>query len=327
MSLPAPWRRWIAENLLRGLPAERIAAGLAAQGVAPDAAREAVSAVEQSPEYAAGRAMTRRLRQYEMMHRLARALAETAPDPGAIPRRPGLSADRFYAEHYAAGRPVVLPGHAEHWPARRWTPATLAARFGDVPIAITDGRERDPDYDMNAARHRRTVPLAEFVARITSSGPSNDCYAVAQNRNLEDPAFAPLMDDVPFDPDWLRPDGWKACSALWLGPEGTVTPLHHDTCNILFVQLHGTKRFRLVAPHETTLLDGARSMYAAVDPEDPASLGPVRVQAVDLGPGDAIFLPVGWWHHVRALSVSISLAFTHFVRPNAFDWYRPGALP
>jgi hypothetical protein len=35
---------------------------------------------------------------------------------------------------------------------------------------------------------------------------------------------------------------------------------------------------------------------------------------------------VGWWHHVRALDVSVSVALNGFVKPNAFDWYRPGQL-
>ena len=43
-----------------------------------------------------------------------------------------------------------------------------------------------------------------------------------------------------------------------------------------------------------------------------------------LAPGEALFLPVGWWHHVRALDLSISVAFNHFTWPNDFDWYRPG---
>ena len=69
-------------------------------------------------------------------------------------------------------------------------------------------------------------------------------------------------------------------------------------------------------------------MYAAVDPEDSASLEGVdaRFATVDVEAGDALFVPVGWWHHVRALSVSISVAFSGFARPNHFGWYVPGAL-
>ena len=32
----------------------------------------------------------------------------------------------------------------------------------------------------------------------------------------------------------------------------------------------------------------------------------------DLNPGEALLIPIGWWHHVRALDVSISVSFTNF---------------
>ena len=104
-----------------------------------------------------------------------------------------------------------------------------------------------------------------------------------------------------------------------------MTPLHHDTSNILFAQLHGRKRFFLAAPTETALLEGAVGVYAGLDPEKPAaSRADVRFLRVDLEPGEMLFIPVGWWHHVRALDVSVSVALNGFVRPNDFDWYRPG---
>jgi ribosomal protein L16 Arg81 hydroxylase len=40
---------------------------------------------------------------------------------------------------------------------------------------------------------------------------------------------------------------------------------------------------------------------------------------VPLNPGDVLFIPIGWWHHVRALDVSMTLTHTNFRRRN--DYY------
>ena len=100
-----------------------------------------------------------------------------------------------------------------------------------------------------------------------------------------------------------------------------MTPLHHDATNILFHQVYGRKKFLLAPPEEVDLLVGARDFYAAGDPEKD-DLG-VAFHEVLLEPGEALFLPAGWWHHVRAIDVSISFSLLCFRRPNDFDWFRP----
>lgn len=38
----------------------------------------------------------------------------------------------------------------------------------------------------------------------------------------------------------------------------------------------------------------------------------------ELSPGELIFLPIGWWHHVEAIDLSASLTLTNFDGPNDF---------
>ena len=68
-------------------------------------------------------------------------------------------------------------------------------------------------------------------------------------------------------------------------------------------------------------------MYSDLDPTLDLSEHPQHPHQINLTlhAGDALFIPVGWWHAVRSESVSISVAMTHFMRPNTFAWYRPNA--
>ena len=136
-----------------------------------------------------------------------------------------------------------------------------------------------------------------------------------------------MFDDVAAPEGLFATEKMRSSSALWFGPAGTITALHHDTSNILFCQIYGRKRLRIAPPDNPLLLPLARGLYSHLDPRDPA---PEHVEAaasmfdVVVEPGDALFIPVGWWHHVEALDVSISLALNGFGRNNVFPWYLPG---
>ena len=94
-------------------------------------------------------------------------------------------------------RAVVIPAYATQWPAMdRWTPAYLRDRFGQARVKVTDDRESDPDNDMKCAEHTRESSMAEYVVRVLASGDSNNTYMVANNRNIESPELAPILDDV-----------------------------------------------------------------------------------------------------------------------------------
>jgi ribosomal protein L16 Arg81 hydroxylase len=153
---------------------------------------------------------------------------------------------------------------------------------------------------------------------------------VARNKNIARPELASLFDDVRLPDGWFDSPHIATSSALWFGPAGTVTPLHHDASSILFCQVFGRKHLRLASPLEVSLFEGALAMYSSLNPERPGDdqrATGVTFKEVTLEPGAALFIPAGWWHHVRSLDVSISFAVNHFARPNNFDsWFRPGEL-
>ncbi|PCC70214.1 Cupin-like domain-containing protein [Nannocystis exedens] len=323
-SLTPAYRAWLAENLLRGAEEAAIRAALAERGVPEAAIAGALARARRSPELAGARAATAGLRREALVNRLRRALRATSP---AIERRALPSPGEFLARYWATGTPVIFTDVVPRWPAfSRWSPADLRARFGSAEIEMSIGRAADDDPDVRFKQHVRRTTLADYVDRVLMAGETNDLYLIANNRNLARPGLAGLLDDVALPAGYFDAARSAGCGALWFGPAGTVTSLHHDTSNILFFQVVGRKRFRLYPPDQPQLLAAARGVYSTLDPERPSPelAGAFGFDEVLL-PGEALFLPVGWWHHVRALDLSISVAFNNFVWPNDFEWYKPGA--
>lgn len=110
---------------------------------------------------------------------------------------------------------------------------------------------------------------------------------------------------------------------LWMGRAGqTNTPLHKDPNPNLFVQLAGRKRARLFSPEFGKVLMGNYSgsgaerkfrtgdemmvgkekedLEAAVWSENSES-GKIEGFETELGTGDGLFIPKGWWHAVKGV--------------------------
>lgn len=121
------------------------------------------------------------------------------------------------------------------------------------------------------------------------------------------------------------PVGGKAASA-----RNSFTPLHHDLTNNLLVQITGRKRVLLVAPDATPRLYNDHHVYSRIrDLAEPRivdrypALQGIHVHQVLLGPGDALFIPLGWWHQVTALDFSVTFTHTNFRWPNDFHAAHP----
>lgn len=317
--LARDWQVWAAENLLRGVSRAEIEARLADEGVPADVAAAALDAIEGSPALEAARTVARDARRWAMLAGAHELQARQAARPRAIVARPGIARDDFFDQHVATGVPCLLPGLAASWAdLAQLTPRAIADRWGEVAVEVTTDRENDPDYERTFRRRARTIAVRELVACM-ERGPSNDVYLVAQNLALERTPLRELLALVDAPEGWLAP-GEHA--SLWMGPAGTITPFHHDATSILVLQLHGRKRWRLIAPTERAWLARMTAPHTLLDPERDGIDG-VLVREVLVGEGDALFVPVGWWHHVEALAPSVTISLTKLAGAGDLGFFRP----
>ena len=325
------WSRWLAQNRMLGVADAELVAVMTGRGVPEAAVRAEVVRLAQDPCFQAGRWIGERLRKLESILAIQEQLRDLARAPRAIERRRQVSPTEFFDEYYAKNRPLVLIDFADGWPAQRWTVDSLQTALGDEAVEVMSGREEDERYELNAERHRSSMPFNEYANHVRATECSNDIYLVANNRLLDLPAAAALWPDFDIRRPPLDGEAGHGQAFLWLGPAGTVTPLHHDLMNVLFVQLHGRKQFTLIAPGFTPRLYNEAGVHAAVDPGHPdyvahPTFRGVPTTTVVVEPGETLFVPVGWWHQVESLDVSISLSFTNFSRTNQFSWQNPSGL-
>jgi hypothetical protein len=325
------WRRWIAENVLRGASAASMVEAMVQNGFDAQTANEEVAAAQNHPYVQAARTagvgnapnLENKVKKRDWVFEIYRRSARQASTFGQIPRVRKPSRQQFLDEYYSQNRPAVLEGALDDWPAlKRWTPDYLKQRLGDRIVEVQANRNSDPNYEIESGKFKKEMRFGEYVDLVETRGATNDYYITANNSGKNKENLKELWQDIVQLPEYLKGDD-PTGGFFWYGPQGTVTPLHHDLTNNFMAQVRGRKLIRLIAPFELPDVYNHRHCFSQVnlDRIDEQRFPQFRnVKVIDLviGPGDLFFLPVGWWHYVRGLDVSITMTFTNFVFDNDF---------
>ncbi|RFP15264.1 cupin-like domain-containing protein [Duganella sp. BJB488] len=236
----------------------------------------------------------------EMREAIKRASREL-PAVAEIPRIRALDAAAF-RKRAADGLPFLMAGAANRWPLCALTPESLRAQYSHLPV-----RARVGDY-INTAfapdRAMQDMSMLEYLELVAAGAHDLPPYlGNLELRELNRLCHWPTYFDKMGPP------------RFWLGPAGTVTPLHCDYDDNIFAQIWGTKRIFLAPPHHDEFLypneANAILFGSPFDPEAPDyEKFPLARQAatveVIVNPGDMLYVPAGWYHQVRALTFSLS---------------------
>jgi lysine-specific demethylase 8 len=125
--------------------------------------------------------------------------------------------------------------------------------------------------------------------------------------------FPGLASDTEFDA--LLPPGIRNRTLyLWLGSGGTRSGLHFDRFDNMNAQIYGRKSVFLVSPEQNVNLYpfGDNVEKSQVDPDHPdfdcfPRFANVRPLTAIMEPGEMLFIPRLWWHHLHSLEPAINV--------------------
>jgi hypothetical protein len=327
--LNSAWKKWLAEALMLYTDEAAILKIFTDNGLEGPSAKQCIREAIEDPYIEVARQYSQKLLKRDWLLRILRKSQRLSSYAHSVERRANLSSDELLEHYYSANRPVILTELLKNWTAlAKWTPKYLKDNLGHHTVEVQAGRESDPVYEQNHIALKKKLSFGEYIDLITSLRESNDYYMTANNAESNQAIMETLLGDIQPFPEHLTADVadiHKGGARLLFGPAGTVTPLHHDMSNILFAQVRGRKRFLLYSPLQMRYMYHYRNYFSQVDPENvDRDRFPLFQKAkpieFTIAPGEVLFLPVGWWHHVRALDLSISIAFSNFPFKN---YYRP----
>lgn len=231
--------------------------------------------------------------------------------------------------------PVVLTGCLDAWPLvadlqHAGTPGAqldiLDGLVGQRKVQFTQiapqhqghlGYADDLTTTFEFKSTKRKVAFADFSKVLRGALTRGDGGAVyMQSVPLGTfPALPPLVPDLPY---LQAITGYRQ---LWIGSGGHVVNLHFDPTHNLIAMLAGEKRITLVppdnladmypAPLDRRLGDaiGSRIKLLSLDPDKfPLALDHLaRAQVATLGPGDVLYIPPMWWHHVESFGLNVMI--------------------
>lgn len=262
-----------------------------------------------SPEQAAARqqareerdAQVRGVTSIEAMRVAIRDAARALPVINSVPRLGRLDGAAFRARA-AAGLPFLITGIVNRWPLSALTPQALRDNFSHLQV-----RARVGDY-VNTAfapdRAMQDMTMLAYLDLVAAGTPGLPPYL----GNLELRELNSLC-------HWPAYFSKMGPPRFWLGPAGTVTPLHCDYDDNIFAQVWGTKRIFLVPPHHDEFLYTSQAnailFGSPFNPEAPDfDKFPLARQAMAIEcmvhPGDMLYVPAGWYHQVSAQTFSLS---------------------
>lgn len=243
--------------------------------------------------------------------------------PAPIEVRHGVDRAGFETELFPAARPAVLKGLVSDWPivaAARESRTALAEAIRRFDVGREPHVIEAPADAGGRIFYREDLASFNFSRRPAGLGATLDRLLDLADAERPPALFIESMSAAAYLPAFGRTHRMALLDPrveprVWIGNAVKVNT-HFDLAYNIACVVGGRRRFTLfppeqlpnlyVAPLDFTPSGAPVSLVQFTQPDlarYPRYAEALRhAQQAELEPGDALFIPYGWWHHVESLA-------------------------
>ncbi|KAJ3828601.1 Clavaminate synthase-like protein [Lentinula raphanica] len=179
---------------------------------------------------------------------------------------------------------------------------------------------------------------------------NGNVYSSRFFQGLDDPSeFEPLRQRIPSEVKWCTEalDRPPDAVNIWIGDGGSVSSVHSDPYENIYTVVRGEKHFTLLPPTDGLYLDERYYPHASyvrgqngdltlqpspgntplvrwssnMNPHLPGQLPPeAHPIHISVSEGETLYIPVGWWHHVRQSGTTVALNWWYDTEMRGMSW-------
>ena len=235
--------------------------------------------------------------------------------------------ERLRTDHVPSNRPAVLRGVLSDWPPlERWSDdAYLRAAAPQARVRV---RRASADGSVSAGGGAYELDevdwpaLVDAHAEAESRGRAAHHYAAQLRLRTDLPRLFADTQPVPACVGALG-HMWSHTPSAYFGC-GHATPLHFDLLENLLCVVRGRKQVTLWHPGDSGLLypsEGSDAAFSRANVYAPDLTtfprlhdAAARALHVELSAGDALYIPVCWWHAVRTPAGKRSISVSYWTQ-------------
>lgn len=233
-----------------------------------------------------------------------------------IPRVRTITKEEFMKNYFKPQKPVVIENYIEDWPAySKWDLDYMKSIAGDTVVPLYDDRHVDHKDGFNQPHVR--MRMTKYIDLLKSEPTKYRIFLWNILREIPE-----LQDDFTYPDFGLRL--MKGLPMLFFGGRDSHTFMHYDIdlANIFHFHFEGKKECILFPQSESKYLykvPHALITHEHIDFSNPdfkqwPALEQVSGYKTHLEHGEVLYMPEGYWHHMKYITPGFSMSLRAIAR-------------